>query len=955
MKKQGIFCGMLLFAVILLLASAQAEVYTIFYHEGFGEPAEEVTTEVEFGIPKPTLTIEELEYEEIGRIFIGWAVHRDIDNKWYLKTTNDLDRAWMELADSELPNGYTYVLYGNNNSVSETAESGRVDFYAQWKEAGFRVFYHETEEAEASEIYTDVVYGEETATLTIESLYEQDSVFQNTDRAFNGWKVFREDNQTWRLVNSTGAEEWKALENGKLPVGYEYALWGNGRKVARTMETGGLHFFATWSGATFDVTDVMFGADGTDEADDREAIQKALNMAKTVSGMITVQVPDGTYYLGSALTIYSNTQLVLSSKAIIRRMNDSNLMLVNGSITGSNEGGYNRSKNLTITGGIWDGNSDGSHYANMFYLFHAENVTISGITMKKCCGNHFIELAAVKKATITGCSFNDYIPYSISNESSTSEISRTSEAIQLDFAGANSSSGAVPSDNTECQNITVTNCTFSNCLSGIGNHHAGEAGSRHHTDYTFNNNTFTNIHHTCINLYAVDNADIENNTANNVNRFMCVVSNNGNTIISKNIITEGNVTTQATTSEGSCIEINASQGIHIFDNEMDGFENSILVLNATAEIVNNSISNSLQAGICLENGSSGSITENSIINCSTHGINVIGSDQVTVSDNAVGKIIKHGIKIDNSDDAVLSGNNISSAGQYGITIITSNNFIADGNTIDTIGKSGIGIGNSSGNTVNNIITNCEEYNIFSYGTNSGIIENNSYDLGYGIVANGGLIRGTNKYLYLDHEPTGYILHYHKSKNTGEITTVTEVPYEEPTRVPTAKELNVYAPGGKFTGWIVYRVDTKTWRVLDSEGNRSWSSTVPEGGDYVLYVDGFQATKLVPTGVDVHLYAQWGKADPASLDLPADLVDIQSEAFMNNNIITEIILGDKVESIGSKAFASMGTLEYITIPATVITIADDAFEGSEPTIRCSQDSYAYQFAISHDMNVDETDH
>ena len=59
---------------------------------------------------------------------------------------------------------------------------------------------------------------------------------------------------------------------------------------------------------------------------------------------------------------------------------------------------------------------------------------------------------------------------------------------------------------------------------------------------------------------------------------------------------------------------------------------------------------------------------------------------------------------------------------------------------------------------------------------------------------------------------------------------------------------------------------------------------------------------------------------------AMLKEIEDEAFMGL-AVEGIIIPDGCTTIGSKAFADCPNLIYIKIPASVTSIADDAFEGS----------------------------
>ena len=76
------------------------------------------------------------------------------------------------------------------------------------------------------------------------------------------------------------------------------------------------------------VTDPYFGANGTDQADDYDAIQKALDIAWKENTAITVYIPAGTYYINDMLEIYSNTTLKVDPDAYIKNTsNTSDAML----------------------------------------------------------------------------------------------------------------------------------------------------------------------------------------------------------------------------------------------------------------------------------------------------------------------------------------------------------------------------------------------------------------------------------------------------------------------------------------------------------------------------------------------------------------------------------------------------------------------------------------------------
>lgn len=90
-----------------------------------------------------------------------------------------------------------------------------------------------------------------------------------------------------------------------------------------------------------------------------------------------------------------------------------------------------------------------------------------------------------------------------------------------------------------------------------------------------------------------------------------------------------------------------------------------------------------------------------------------------------------------------------------------------------------------------------------------------------------------------------------------------------------------------------------------------------------------------------------------LTLPDDLKTIEAEAFYGDTSVTEVILPEGLTTIGSKAFAN-SNVKWIYIPASVTSIADDAFSGIGktapyvyPYIKTPANSYAAQWSAAHD--------
>ncbi len=823
--------------------------FTVRYYESEdAEPSQQETT-IGYGVGAITLTVEELGFEQIGRVFKGWKAHRDCDDKWYAQKPNG-QKEWVSYVGDTLPEGYTYALYGNSAGLSRTAPSGYVQFYAQWNTEGNTILYYESEEAEeALSQSTHLQYRIPTDIYTVEELG-----IQTEGRIFLGWKAQRVSDGYWDVMHANNRKTWEA----GLQEGDSYYLYPDGASVEGYWQSGEIHYYAQWISASIDITDPEFGANGEDEEDDYLAIQKALNYAKKTPQTVTVNVPAGDYYISSTLQIYSNTHLILNDNATISCMGGTRLMLYNESQESIPAGGYGRSENIMIQGGIWDGKGQGgTAQSNLMLIVHARDITISNVTMKNCCGNHFLELAGVKDSSVLGCTFTNYILYNGTNyDDETASLS--SEAIQLDYATADNTGGiALPSDDTPCKNITISGCGFTDCVVGIGNHHEGELGE----GYIIQNNRFVNILNTCISMFSMGNATIKNNTATDVERFIfatkCGVNSDTYTIVQSNTITNSN-SENGLKYDG--IIVLESRGYNITENRITGFKNGVFITD--------------------------------------------GSEDISVN----------------------------------------------GNTIDNSVYIGIKIYNSACNIQGNYVTNCGQYNIGTYGTSTGSIEENTYDLGYGIFNYAGMERGVNYYLYAEEEPNYFTVVYHQTDVDEPCGQTTKVEYGISTPTLTIQDLGFVKQGNRFIGWKLYRNDTKSWGVSGTNGDLTWKAEPDARDEYKLYPEGAWIARTVDVGVDLHFYAQWELYEATGiLVMPGNLTKVEAEAFQGVEYVAEIVLGTHTERIEDKAFANMSGLKKITIPDSVIYIAENAFLGTDAIICCNQGSYAQQYAYAHGIS------
>lgn len=195
----------------------------------------------------------------------------------------------------------------------------------------------------------------------------------------------------------------------------------------------------------------------------------------------------GVYYVGTeesgrAILLRSNVTLDLNGSTLVRAEMMDN-MIQNCDMEGNRTGGgYELSHNITVRNGTLDGVGGADVNANLVNIGHARNVRLENLILKNCQGAHLIELSGCMDAVISNCTFDGYVG-----------DQDGAEAVQLDISyngtGQNWN-GVYTGDGTVCRNITVTDCTFHNYPSGVGNHHS--LSGQHNQNITIKNNLFLN-------------------------------------------------------------------------------------------------------------------------------------------------------------------------------------------------------------------------------------------------------------------------------------------------------------------------------------------------------------------------------------------------------------------------------------------------------------------------------
>lgn len=377
--------------------------------------------------------------------------------------------------------------------------------------------------------------------------------------------------------------------------------------------------------------------EGTDDA---PALQKALDIAKGSSQRVNIYIPSGTYMVGSELSIYGNTHLLCAPDVHIIKTHTRYIM-INGD-RGAEYPGYNGQGNITIQGGIFDGNcAEVQSKGAIFSWGHGDTLTFRDVTWKDCYSSHHIEVNSSKNVTFDNCKFIGGIYPSGADYN---------EAIQLDLSkgtGVFSAFGA--HDNTPCTNVSIKNCYFGPSGTpgttspgrGIGSHSA--TPGRRHTKIQIDNNVFDGMLSWGIRAYNWDQFTISNNKLNS-----CGLGINVRTAI-----------TGVDTEDASGTQVGSE-------------------INESAVISGNIIRGGLTAGRGIElygeQGTSGRVKGITVIG---NTINASGgvndaiithfSEHITVANNRIYGC-KSGIAVNDCYDITVNGNVIDNTSGYGVEV-----------------------------------------------------------------------------------------------------------------------------------------------------------------------------------------------------------------------------------------------------------------------------------------------
>ena len=127
-------------------------------------------------------------------------------------------------------------------------------------------------------------------------------------------------------------------------------------------------------------------------------------------------------------------------------------------------------------------------------------------------------------------------------------------------------------------------------------------------------------------------------------------------------------------------------------------------------------------------------------------------------------------------------------------------------------------------------------------------------------------------------------------------------------------------------------------------------SVIEIGEYAfVYCGSLQSITIPDSVIKIGVSTFFGCTSLQSITIPDGVTEIGKSAFENCESLQSITIPDNVTEIGKWAFSRCTSLQSITIPNSVIEIGYSAFyDCPNLTIRCSEDSYAHQYAKWNDI-------
>ncbi|WP_051620378.1 right-handed parallel beta-helix repeat-containing protein [Paenibacillus sp. UNC451MF] len=420
-----------------------------------------------------------------------------------------------------------------------------------------------------------------------------------------------------------------------------------------------------------------WGAKGDGVADDTQAIQQVLSLAKTAGG-VCAYLMDGIYKVTDSLRIYSHTRLELEHNTVIKRCHD-NSFLFNGDL-GGQYSGYEGHGHLVIEGGTWDGNV--VDYPDSFAglnIAHARNVTIRNTTIKDISWGHAIEINSSSDVLIEHCRLLGFL--------NAPDGSRNyAEAVQIDVPTSSSFPWYGKFDGTPSENVTVRSCYFGASGTpgttawggGVGNHTAI------HDVWTLNikvvDNTFDQLGYWAVRLYKFNDCLVRGNVMYGCGGGVVINAPGANTDSTKDKdgVQHGTPQTgsRALIADNVIIGTTQYEGIACTGSGDIKVEHTMIARNLVTDVA------PAKTSILITRSRNVQVTGNQVSR-TRRGIYAENTIDLMASDNQIEVTDYEGIWLAKGGNYVIRDNMLKRLGRHGIYVTETDGFMIEGNIIDS--------------------------------------------------------------------------------------------------------------------------------------------------------------------------------------------------------------------------------------------------------------------------------
>ncbi len=349
------------------------------------------------------------------------------------------------------------------------------------------------------------------------------------------------------------------------------------------------------------------------------SIQVALDEVAAAGGGIVYVTGGGFYRTSSAgtsasvsgLNVSSNTHLIVSRDTTIQRGATGGGLLVNkGDRT---IGGYGQTRNIRVTGGIWDCNlvEFPTQSSQPMTFVHAEDIVVEDATIINSRGSHHMEFNACKGVKVSNCRLGNM------------PNTPAKELIQFDIMGtSNNFPDFGPYDGTGCQDVEVIGCKFYNAACGIGTH--GDRVGTNPRNFRIVNNHFENMTEDAVMSVGYSDIVISNNTFNDCAGMVFI---NAETQILNNVVVTNNTWSNPKAGAPRVIWVRgAEEGIAAATATTQKFTRRIV-------IDGNTINGCAGIGLEVSYAKDAVVSNNIVTGCDSIGINIYRSDGCIVAGN----------------------------------------------------------------------------------------------------------------------------------------------------------------------------------------------------------------------------------------------------------------------------------------------------------------------------------